>query len=86
MVEMSRQEIVDVLVANGTRVDVASLYADAYLEYSEALANIEKHGILVQHPKSGAPIQNPYLSIRDRAAAKMVRLRPKGVAELWPSA
>lgn len=83
---MTRQQAVQTLIAGGTRIDIACMYAEAYVEYQEAAANIRQHGVLVQHPKSGAPIQNPYLSIRDRASAKMRTLRVEHVAELWPSA
>jgi len=45
---------------------LVNLYADAFAEYSRAMANISELGPIVQHPKTGAPIDNPYLRIRDR--------------------
>ena len=82
---MTRQQAVQTLLAGGTRIDIACMYAEAYMEYHEAAANIRQHGVLVQHPKSGAPIQNPYLGIRDRASAKMRSLKVEHVVDLWPT-
>jgi len=44
------------------------IYADALADYHEAQANIHLNGAIVFHPRTGAPIDNPYLRIRDRAA------------------
>ena len=64
------------------------LYADAFAEYSAAMANISEFGAVTQHPKTGSPIDNPYLRIRDAAArtlkdSKFVRLKTD---PLWESA
>lgn len=45
-----------------------AIYADALADYREAQTNINEHGAIVLHPRTGAPIVNPYLSIRDKAA------------------
>lgn len=48
------------------------IYADYMRSYSTATANIREHGEIVQHPRTAAPITNPYLEVRD-SAVKMLR-------------
>ena len=48
-----------------------SIYADAFSDYRTAQANINEHGVIVFHPRTGAPIENPYLKIRAGAIAIM---------------
>lgn len=50
-----------------------TIYVDAFVEYKEAQRNIAEHGAIVFHPKTGAPIENPYLSVRDKAAARLAK-------------
>jgi len=51
------------------------IYADSLTDYRAAQANIAEYGTIVNHPRTGAPIPNPYLVIRDKAAAQILRLR-----------
>ena len=51
------------------------IYSDALLTYREAAANIEKCGAIVTHPRTGAPIENPYLRIRTQAGAVLAKMR-----------
>lgn len=53
MGEMTREEIIAALVAANP----------------EAAKNIAAHGNLVAHPRTGAPIDNPYIKIKARAIA-----------------
>lgn len=46
-------------------------YADCFCEYAEATDNIERNGVIVANPRTGAPMQNPYLSVREKAMAKL---------------
>ena len=80
---MTKAEIVAKLVAGGGSRDRATMYADAFLEYREATENIEKNGVIVQHPRTANPIENPYLVIRDRAIKKLTAVRLPGVPALW---
>ena len=52
-------------------VKVITVYVDALKLYQEASDNIAKNGALSGHPKTGAPMVNPYLAIRD-AAGKII--------------
>jgi len=76
-------EIVSRLEALGVTKDRASQYADAYAEYRQAQANISEHGSIVQHPRTGNPIQNPYLAIRDRALKRLRQMWDVPAGFLW---
>lgn len=70
-------------------LQAVALYADAYAEYRAAMANIREHGAVVFHPRSGAPVDNPFLKVRDNARkalgefAKPGPSRMRVVDELW---
>lgn len=80
---MQRSELIEQLVSRGVPKGRASIYADAFLAYREAQANIQEHGIIVAHPRTGNPITNPYLDIRDRAARRLESMRKIGADFLW---
>lgn len=48
-----------------------TIYATAFLEWREAAANIQEHGTVVAHPRTAAPIDNPYLKVRAAAERTM---------------
>jgi hypothetical protein len=80
---MTRADVIAHLVAAGARRDVATQYADCFLEYQEASKNITEHGAIVQHPRTANPIENPYLVVRDRALKKLQVMRGVDSAGLW---
>jgi phage terminase small subunit len=53
----------------------ARIYADALRIYYEASDNIAEHGAIVQHPRTGAPIENPYLKVRSSTGAILTKMR-----------
>lgn len=60
------------------------MYVSCYLSYLEAQENIERNGTIVAHPRTGAPLENPYLKVRSAAMKDMRRCSGlKGQAELW---
>jgi phage terminase small subunit len=71
------------LTAAGVRLDVATMYADAFTDYQEAVANIREHGAIVAHPRTHNPMPNPYLDVRDRARATLQKLNVRQGAALW---
>lgn len=84
MGKMTRGDVVDILLrTNFGRRDLCCQYADVFLEYQEASENIAEHGIIVQHPRTMNPIDNPYLAIRDRALKKFQFLARVDAVELW---
>jgi hypothetical protein len=72
---MKREEIIAALLKRGAKRDAASQYADAYLEYHQAADRVTAAGLVVAHPVHGGPIENPYLSIRDKALARLQAMR-----------
>ena len=72
---LSKEDIVGRLVAAGNKRSRSVLYADVYIEYAVSSENIERNGLIVNHPRTGNPIENPYLAIRDRALRKLNDLR-----------
>jgi len=80
---MTKPEIIAKLVTAGNPKDRATMYADAFLEYQEATDNIEKNGVIVQHPRTSNPIDNPYLAIRDRSVRKLGTIKVQGASCLW---
>ncbi len=83
--QTDRASVVRVLRAAKVRPEKAALYADSFIEYQEAQANIRKNGSIVADARSGAAIQNPYLAVRDKAFARLEALHKAGVkaSELW---
>lgn len=63
------------LIAQGllTTVDRAALaaYASCWSRWIVAEENIEKFGLVIKSPKSGYPIQNPYLGVANTALDQM---------------
>jgi len=79
-----RESIIAHLIARGTRRDRAVLYADTFLEYRAAQANVIEFGTIVANPRTGQPIENPMIKIRDRAFKRLMLIKgTKGHAELW---
>ena len=58
------------------------LYAAFFLDFREAEANIREHGALIIHPRTAAPIENPYGKIKAQASASLRRIRMK-TETLW---
>jgi len=79
----TKDEVVEALVKQGAKRDRAVFYADCYTEYQEASRNIAENGVIVQHPRTGNPIENPYLAIRDRALRKLLAIKGINSDGLW---
>ena len=65
------------------------IYADALRTYNEAAQNVLKNGAICSHPRTGAPIENPYLKIRAQQAAiigKMPGIKSDRVLKLLQKA
>lgn len=73
---MTREEVLTRLrAANpGARADRVTIYADALVEYKHAQANITENGSIVLHPRTGAPIENPYIKIRNQASKVLLSI------------
>ena len=82
---MTRDEIVAELVKRKTPADRAVQYADVFLEYQTASENITKNGVIVTNPRTGQPMTNPYVPIRDGALKKLGRMYGVKAEFLWAS-
>ena len=80
---MERAEIIEALVTRRVPKDRAVIYCDAFLEYREASENISRNGVIVAHPRTGAPMTNPYVAIREAALKKLAGMRDVPAAFLW---
>lgn len=82
---MTRDDVVAALVRDNPRSprDAIEIYATALLEYQAAAENIAKHGTIVFHPRTGAPIENPYLKVRAAAEASMLKCKLRATAAVW---
>jgi phage terminase small subunit len=56
------------------RVIDLRVFADALKVYREASLNILENGAIVMHPRTGAPIENPYLKIQASSGAVLARM------------
>lgn len=75
MGKMTKSQLVENLTELSVAPDLASQYAGAFLEYQEAMDNIEKLGSVVTHPRTAAIMPNPYLKIRDGAERRLQAMR-----------
>lgn len=84
MVKMTKEAVVEALERlnpRGKREDIM-LFASFFLDFQEAEINIREHGTIVAHPRTAAPIDNPYLRIKQVSAAAMRKFKLKS-GELW---
>ncbi len=59
-----------------------AIYADAFLSYLEAQENITTNGMICAHPRTAAPIDNPYAAVRDRMGATLRKIGLQ-TGDLW---
>lgn len=70
-------DIVAELQQDNPRARLADLqvYANALRIYREASANIEENGAICSHPRTGTPIDNPYLKVQAQQGAILLKMR-----------
>lgn len=58
-----------------TNVDMSALaaYCTCFARWAEAEENIQKYGLVIKSPKSGFPINSPYVGIANVAMTQMLR-------------
>lgn len=85
MGKVTREEALTKLRAANPKASpqTLTLYVDAFLDFQEAEANIRAHGVIVAHPRTGAPIENPYLRTKAAAVRALQRFRLRTEC-LWP--
>lgn len=83
---MMRDEVLGILRRDNPAAgsDLVVMYADCFLDYREAAENIAKNGNIVAHPRTGAPIENPYIKVKSAAMGQLLKLtRLRKVGALW---
>lgn len=84
MAEVTRTEVVEMLMkVNPGRRQVVEMYVANFLTFVEAEDNILRNGNIVAHPRTGAPMENPYLRVRSIAQKNMGDLKLRVPEELW---
>ena len=62
----------------------ATMYVDCWQTYQEANANIAANGAIVIHPRTGTPIDNPYVSVRAQALKALRSIKTiRGTNAIW---
>lgn len=64
------------------RLQDLSLYASHFCDFAQADANVLRNGGITLHPRSGAPIKNPYLDQKEKATKALTGFRLH-TEELW---
>lgn len=83
---MKRDEVLAILRRDNpsARADDVAMYADCFMDYREAAENIAKNGNIVAHPRTGSPIDNPYIKVKANAMAQLRKIgRLRNVMALW---
>lgn len=83
---MTRDEVLAILRRDNPRggADDIAMYADCFLDYQEAQANIQKNGNIVSHPRTAAPIENPYIKVKATAMNQLRKItKLRHVDALW---
>ena len=58
-----------------TRITDVHIIADALDTYEEASDNVRRNGAIVAHPRTGAPMENPYVKIANSKAVVLLKRR-----------
>ena len=60
------------------------MYTDCYMDYREAQENIAQNGNIVAHPRTGQPIENPYIKVKAMAMNQLRKITTlRNVSALW---
>lgn len=82
---MTREQAVKILLGFNPpeRRHIIEMYVSSFLGYLEAQDNIDRNGNIVAHPRTGAPMENPYLKVRTSCLNEMNKMKLRGLGELW---
>lgn len=82
---MTKEEQISSLAADNPRAprEVLDVYVTALAEYRAADANIAELGTVVAHPRTGAPIDNPMMRVRDAALRRMRACKLRRTDSVW---
>ena len=82
---INRQWAIDALKKANSFCDLGeiAMYVDSFLDYVEAQNNIIQYGNIVNHPRTGAPIVNPYIEIKMAAMKSLRASKIENSTVLW---
>lgn len=82
---MKIQEIRELLQKDNPKTPTGQieLYSRQFATYLEAAENIQANGVIVSHPRTGQPMENPYLKVRAAAEASFGKMRMIKSDSLW---
>lgn len=83
MATLTRDEIVAELQRRGAPKDRAVMYADQFVTYQAAAANIAEYGAIIRNPRTGQAVQNPYNKVRTDALKALRAMQDIDAAFLW---
>lgn len=77
MEQMTIKEIERILIEDNPKSPLVTIkvYSLTFITYFEAADNVKKNGAIVLHPRTGAPIENPYLKIMNQQQAILLKNR-----------
>lgn len=84
--ELERPEAEAILRTANPQAGAAmiSQYVSVFFEYWEAETNIRKNGTVCAHPRTGAPLENPYVKVKAGALRNFATLKtPLRTDALW---
>ena len=68
----------------GAKINDVDTYALQFLTYLEAAENVLTNGTVCAHPRTGAPMENPYLKVRASAISALNKIkRLRKLDRLW---
>ena len=68
----------------GAKVNDVETYMHQFLTYLEAAQSVLELGTIVAHPRTAAPMENPYVKVRAAALAAMTKIkRLRKLDRLW---
>jgi phage terminase small subunit len=56
------------------KIEFSEIFRDAEAIYREAVANVRENGAVCAHPRTGTPIENPYLKIMAQYGAALAKM------------
>jgi hypothetical protein len=87
--ELDRHRIRSLIESDnpGAKVNDVETYCHQFLTYVEAAQNILELGTIVAHPRTAAPMENPYVKVRAASLAAMSKIkRLRKLDRLWTEA
>lgn len=86
---MDRRKAEEILLRDNPRApqQVVAMYASAFATWWEAEENVRKNGAICAHPRTGAPLENPYLKVREAAQRSLAAIKARLQTDrLWREA